>query len=421
MMKKQNSRTLQTLLILGALVGVWLFSSSFLSASSFANSDSFRALLVFRSPIGNPELVLSKTINDSTPKPGEEVSYVLAYSNTRYGSQAFNIRLYEFLPDGVDLVSTYPVADYNANGVLIFNADSVGPGTETTLVTVTVLVKDGYPTLNNQALLVADGVTPTHTTLATTVTPLVRQVSVTKSGYPYVLKNRTLLYRVLCENTGEGDLSNLSMVDILPPGVTLQTASPAPSSVSYPLVTWALPDLAVGDIWEVLITATAPSEVGFITNTVMVDSDQLAMTSGLFSTQVISEGAIIYLEKTGSATELYWGDEIVYTLDYENIGNLAAEDVMLTDTLPADITVTGSSETAIVNTAQRLVWELPSIAPDSSGSIVFTATVGGVPGRTLHNVADTDGPGLFDNSHAEFDTEVLYHFVYLPIVMRSYQ
>ncbi len=419
-MKKHNSRTLQTILILSALIGVWLFSSSFLSASSFANSESFRALLVFRSPIGNPELVLNKTANHANPKPGDELSYTLAYSNIRYGSQAFNVRLYEFLPDGVDFVSAYPPADYNDDGVLIFNADSIGPGTAPRLVTVTVLVKEGYTTLNNQALVVADGVTPTHATLATNVTPLVRQVSVTKSGYPYVIKNRTLLYRVRCENTGEGALENLSMVDILPPGVTIQTASPTPSTVNYPLVTWTTPDLAVGDTWEVLITATAPSEVGTITNTVMVDADLLDMTSGLFSTQVISEGAIIYLEKAGSAQELYWGDEIVYTLDYQNIGNVEAEDVRLTDTLPTNITIIGVSDTPAVSNTQRLVWELPTVDADSSGRVVFTATVGGTPGRTLHNVADTDGPGLFDASHAEFDTEVLYHFVYLPIVMRQH-
>ncbi|MBN2006122.1 MAG: DUF11 domain-containing protein [Anaerolineae bacterium] len=419
-MKKHSSRTLQTLLILGVLVAVWLLSSSFLSASPFATSDAFRALLAFRSPIGNPELILNKVIDEPNPKPGDAIVYTLAYANTHYGSIAYNVRLYEFLPDGVDVVMTNPPADYNANGVLIFNADSVGPGTESRVVTVTAIVKEGFELLNNQALVVADGVTPTHTTLATNVTPLVHQVSVEKSGYPVVLKNHTLLYSIRCTNTGEGVLNNLSLVDVLPTGVTLQAASPAPSSVTYPLVTWTGPDLPVGGVWTVYITATAPSEVGMITNTAIIAADELAMTTDLFATQVISEGAILYMEKTGSATELYLRDNIIYTLSYENIGNLAAEDVMLTDTLPSDIDVTGYSlSPASINT-QRIVWALPSIAGESSGSIVFTATVEGVPNRVLHNVADIDGPGPFDSGHGEFDTAVVFRYIYLPLVMRSH-
>ena len=117
--------------------------------------------------------------------------------------------------------------------------------------------------------------------------------------------------------------------------------------------------------------------------------------------------------------EVSVGDELVYTLHYKNAGNLSAAGVTLTDTFPTDITVTGVYPPATSRTSQRGVWDLDTLSPGASGTIVITTTVEGDQGRVLHNVVDITAPDSYPG-HAELDTPVRLGLLYLPIVMRNH-
>jgi len=131
---------------------------------------------------------------------GEQITYTLTYSNTNPGSQAFNVRLYDFLPAGAQLVSTNPAAASYSEGVLLFTAPSIGPGTANQDITVRVNVLAGYNQLYNHTLIVADSVTPTHASLLTNVTQQPGgQLQLTKSGPLYSLRNGQLVYTLRCE------------------------------------------------------------------------------------------------------------------------------------------------------------------------------------------------------------------------------
>ena len=220
----------------------WLSSTSGLTASARVPVS-----LTFISPIGNPRLSLAKRVDNSAPAPGSQINYTLSYSNTNPGSQAFNVRLYDFLPAGVQFLSSNPPVTPDANGVLLFTAPSVGPGTEDHSVTVQARVLDGYPQLRNYGVVAADAVTPTYATLVTTVSqPPPGQLRVTKTGYPAMLVNGQLVYVLRCDNVGATALADVSLVDVLPGGVSLSAASPAPNVAALPLLRWSLGDLAPG-------------------------------------------------------------------------------------------------------------------------------------------------------------------------------
>ena len=157
----KQSLLVRVVITLTLLVGIgsmtWLLSTPGLKASSDL------APLTFDSPIGNPQLSLVKSVDNPAPQPGDQISYTLSYSNTQTGSQAFNVRLYDFLPAGAQFISSNPPATPYPNGVLLFTAPSVGPGTGNTSVTVRVQVATGYEQLDNSALIMADWVTPTLT------------------------------------------------------------------------------------------------------------------------------------------------------------------------------------------------------------------------------------------------------------------
>jgi hypothetical protein len=63
-----------------------------------------------------------------------------------------------------------------------------------------------------------------------------------------------------------------------------------------------------------------------ITNTAMATDDVFALTSELFATQVVSEGAILYLTKSGEPAQTYI-NEPWFNPHLSNIGNHVATSV----------------------------------------------------------------------------------------------
>jgi uncharacterized repeat protein (TIGR01451 family) len=392
----------------------WLATTPHLKAS-----DGPLAPLTFISPIGDPRLSLSKRVDNSAPAPGTQINYTLSYSNTNPGSQGFNVRLYDFLPAGVQFLGSSPSATPDANGVLLFTAPSVGPGTENHDVTVQVRVLDGYPQLTNHALVVADGVTPTFASLVTNVSQPLGQLLLTKMGDSAALINSPVVYVLRCENTSGTPLFGVSLADVLPPDLTFVGASPPPDVATLPLLRWSLGDLDPGQSRSVVVTTTAPASPAVVTNTALAAARQAPMTTTLYSTQVVTQGAILRVNKTGSASQVGVGDVLVYTLVYSNAGNLPATGIIVTDTLPTGITVVSANPTPSSQTSQQMTWQFGSLAAHTGGTIVVTTTVGGPAGRTLHNVVDiTAQPGSFPG-HGELDTFVREYNLYLPVVMKQ--
>ena len=418
--KMTESFPARSIVALICVAGLALFSAWFLSTPGLKASSGLPSL-TFASPIGNPQFGLRKTVDNSAPMSGEQITYTLTYSNTNLGSQAFNVRLYDFLPAGAQLVSTNPAASYS-DGVLLFTAPSVGPGTEDHEVTVRVNVLAGYNKLYNHALIVADSVTPTRASLLTSVTQQPGgQLHLTKSGPLYSLVNGQLVYTLRCENIGDVTLSDVMLADILPAGLPLLGASPTPDMATLPLVRWSLGDLGPGESRTVVVTSTAPATTGAITNTAVADAQQTPMALTTLSTQVVATGAILRVTKDASAPSVTIGGQLVYTLRYWNAGDQSATVVFLTDTLPSGITVTAASPMPASLSSPQLVWNLGTVSAASPAqTIVITATVGGAWNRTLHNVADVAGQPVSYPDHAERDTEVRPFMLYLPIIMKQH-
>ena len=410
-----------TLFTLVVVVGLWM--GAWILSVPTSNASSALPRLTFASPIppvGNPQLGLVKTVNDGNPQPGDVIEYRLTYSTTNPGSQAFNVQLNDFLPAGVQFMSSNPPASYQDGRVLFtFPASPVGPAQES--VTVQVRVLEGYEQLHNHALVTADYVTPTHDSLLTSVEQPPTWLNLSKMGYTAVLIDRELVYTLRCENTSGVTVDDAAVMDVLPNSLLFVNASPPPDpGGTLPVLTWSLGDLGSGESRTIVVTTTAPSVAGVITNTAIAYARQRVPTYTVFATQVISEGAILRVTKQSSAQEVEVGDELVYTLRYDNIGNQTATGVVLTDTLPADVTVTEIYSSATLITPQPLVWDIGTVPPGvPPGEIVITVTVDGNWGGTLHNVADITGqPGSFPG-HAEVYTPVRDAMLYLPVVMRS--
>jgi uncharacterized repeat protein (TIGR01451 family) len=209
------------------------------------------------------------------------------------------------------------------------------------------------------------------------------------------------------------------VIDVLPTGSGLLETSPPADAVTSPTVQWSVGNLAPGEVWESTITVTAPSYAGIVTNTAFADAISTVMTRTLFATRVVTAAGVLQVSKEAYPEEVPMGNEVVYTISYSNDGNRVATGVILTDTFPADIIVTGYSPTPVSITSERGVWELGSLQPGESGQITITATVIGEPNRLLHNTVHITGDELTFPAYTELLTPVREWLRYFPLILRE--
>lgn len=396
---------------------LWLVLSA-LSAAPRSSRAAKLESAAFISPIGTPQLSLIKTVDNPAPKPDDLITYNLTYSNTQAGTQAFNVKLYDFLPAGVQFVSANPSPTSNSNGVLLFASPSVGPTTNDVTVQVNVRVLAGYAQLLNHALLVADDTPPAQASLATNVQKPSASLSLSKTGYSSALAGGQLVYTLIAGNTSGNTASNVTVVDVLPAGVSFVAASLAPTTLTPPVVSWSMGSLAPGEQRTIVVTTTAPASTGVITNTALADAQQAVVTQTLFSTQVITQGPLLRVTKQGPAV-VNKGDTLVYTIHYWNDGNQAATGVLLTDTLPANINVIATEPPTMTVSAQQATLSIGTIGAASPvRTIVITATIGGPANRTLLNTVDVTAQNGIP-AHAEWPTQVRPALTYLPLVRKN--
>lgn len=394
------------------LIGVWALSSP--------RSTTADALVLYSPipPIGNPVFSLSKTVDNSAPEPGDIIVYTLTYANINAGTQGFNVRLYDFLPAGLQYLSADPVPDSASGGVLVYNNPSLGPTTDSFQVTVQARVLAGYERLYNHALIFADGVMPAQALLLTDVTQPLPTLTLAKTGYSAVLAGDELVYTLIARNTGDTIAYDVTLLDVLPTHAPLVDASPMPDEVALPLLRWSLGELAVGERRTVVVTTTAPSSLGVITNTAALDGLQYVVTQTTFSTVIADPAAILRLNKQGSAAWVVPGEQLVYTLNYENAGNQPVDSVRMTDTFPSGVIVDAASPPPQSLVGQEAAWDLGTLGVDETGQVVVTTTVTSMGGTTLVNRADISGhPGSFPD-HAELETDVRKLSIYLPFMIR---
>jgi uncharacterized repeat protein (TIGR01451 family) len=401
-----------------AIVGILFVVGLSLPQESQAGAALPKTML-FDSPIGNPVLTINKTADNTTPQPGDIVNYTIAYGNTALGSQAFNVRLYDFLPAGVQFMSASVPPVSSADGILLFTAPFVGPTTALSNINVQVRILSGYAALNNKVLVTADGVTPTVDSLLITTVPATDHLSLTKEGDAATLVNDEPEYTLRCENTGPVAYNNIELIDVLPTGVTLVNASKAPVISTLPLLKWTVGTLAPGAVWEVTLTTTAPSTAGIITNTASLNAPTHTSLQALWATQVVTEGAILAVEKTGSADEVYPGEPLIYTLTYHNKGSAAANSVILTDTLPTGVTASGALPTPDHINGQQWVWDIPTLDAGATETIVITTTMAPTATKMVTNRVSIAAPDAWGDSDSLY-TLVGIRTIYLPLVLRSY-
>ncbi len=331
---------------------------------------------------------------------GDIVAYTISYSNAG-PSVARGVVISDTLPSVLDYVSASPAPTSNANGVLTWNIGDVGPGQSGT---ITVQMQSRYdqalPALDatNQAQISSSTSDPDpdnnrddHTTAVETV-----DLSIVKDMPAFAVAGVPFTATLTYANAGPADALSVTLRDLLPPGLTLIQAIPAPTG---PGLRWNLGGVTAGTTGTIqLVLRAAPNTPTGTryTNTALIDttsSDRDPSNNTSSDTTEVRLNAELVVIKDGTPGPVRSESAITYTITYRNDGPSLARSVLLTDTLPAGFTFVSATPAPAQNSGGVLVWNLGDLAPGASGAIQLAGTItGNAPTSRRVNVAAIDSP-----------------------------
>jgi uncharacterized repeat protein (TIGR01451 family)/LPXTG-motif cell wall-anchored protein len=365
------------------------------------------------------DLGISKSDDVDPVLPGAGLTYTIDYIN--YGpSVATGVEIVDTLPVDATFVSATPDQGTcsESGGVVTCDIGSVGSGSNGQVaidVTVSPSAIPGSVLTNNVIISMdpstVDVDTSDNSTSETTTIQAVADMSIDKADEEDpVAAGTQLTYDIGYDNLGLSDATGVTVVDTLPGEVVFVSATPDQGSCSEAagVVTCDLGDVPVdASVGQILVVVDVPADTtpGTISNTAVISSDLVDQVPGndtvVETTQVVSV-ADLSITKEDAIDPVMTGDQIVYTLTYENIGPSDTTGVQVVDTLPAGVVfVSATPDQGTCGEAAGIVTcDLGALSVGDSGQIFIVvdvpsdASAGTVSNRaTISSDGDDPVPG----------------------------
>jgi uncharacterized repeat protein (TIGR01451 family)/fimbrial isopeptide formation D2 family protein len=373
------------------------------------------------------DLVVSKTVNDSTPNVGDNVTFTVTLDNLG-PSSAVNVAVNDLLPAGLGYVSHTASAGTYVPGTGIWTVGTAAAGSTTTLTVVaTVLAPASGPALPQTNTATATSTTPDpnpgNNTDDKTVTPLQADLAVFKTvsdSAPNV--GDTIVFGIAVANYGPDTATNVVVNDLLPAGVTYvsHTIQDAPVGSTYVPGTgvWTIGTVATDDfpILQIVATVDSPSSgiPSAVTNTATVsgreyDPDQSNNTDTATETPKYADLAV---DKVVSDATPNVGDTITFTITLTNLGVDTATNVTVLDQLPAGLQFVSATANEGTYDAGTGIWTVGTVDTLFARTLQIDAIVlppvSGVPQPSTNtasiNTSDQYDPDPSNNTDSVTET-----------------
>ena len=357
-------------------------------------------------PKDEPQLSLKKTSSVTQATVGSEIPFTLTLTNTGAGD-AKGVALTDALPEGLEYVegSASPAPESAADNAVTWTVDvPAGQSVTRTLKAKVAATVDAGAKLENAAEASnpagGDPIVPSEL-------PSIEVVDSSSGGDQPILgiskvasadsvtSGDEIAYTVTVTNTGAADATGVEVSDALPAGLTYQSGGAYDAATGS--VTWTVDVPANGSV-DCTVTAKVDAKAGTIANTAVAVLGDAQVESEAVSTTVIKDGgeakAQLSIKKTTSVTEASVGAVIPYVITVTNTGNLAAEGVTVTDTLPAGLDYVSSEPAGAVSADGRTVsWTVDVPAGgEVKRQITAKVTESAATGSQLKNGASVSDP-----------------------------
>ena len=358
------------------------------------------------------DLVVSNTVDNSTPGTGEEIVYTITVTNNG-PDDATNVVLDDDLPTGLTFVSgNTPTGTYDPTSGN-WNVGNLANGATATLG-ITARVNSGTENtaiLNTVQLIGVDQSDPDLTNNQQDATIAVRPASdlaVTKTVDNSTPKpGDTIVYTITVTNNGPDAATNVVLDDDLPTGVTYLSDNTQTGAYNSTTGEWTLGTLANQESTTLEITAQidANTQGSTIANIAQVlnsdlsdpnpDNNQNNAQSAAIVVQDFSADLVV--SKTVNNSTPGTGEEIVYTISLTNNGPDDATGVVLADDLPSGLTYLSDNTLAGTYDATTSQWNVGNLSNQATVTLQITARVdASVDGTTLQNIAEVFNSDVSD-------------------------
>ncbi|WP_125153521.1 DUF6923 family protein [Clostridium rectalis] len=342
----------RTVLIRGTVspsaIGIISNTAGVISSTPDPNLDNNMSTV--DTEINTADISVIKTSDLNPAFPGEILTYTIKVSNAG-PADAENVVLTDAIPP--EIVG----AEFSVDGGVTFNPwpGSFNIGTLLDGETSSILIRgtvaaSAIGIISNTANVTSTTPDPNPDNNTSTVDIEVNalaDISVIKTGSPNpVVSGETLTYTIDVSNFGPSLAEDVTLSDVIPPEITGAEFSTDGGITFNPWTgSFNLGTLLNDEIRTIIIRGTvAPVGPGFITNTVDVTSTTLDPNlSNNTSTAVIevnesTQVADVGVYKSVDMNPITPEEMVVYSIKVSNFGPADAQNVILTDNIPPEIT-----------------------------------------------------------------------------------
>ena len=362
------------------------------------------------------DLELTMSVDDSTPNTGDDVVYTITIVNKGPGNATGVVAVDDLPLDNVIL--TY-ISDNPSQGSYdpVTNTWTVGDipvnGTVTLQIRATVNQTDG--SIPSSAQITAANETDIDSTPNNNIPSEDDQddVLIVLGGVDLAVDKTanvqnanpgdTVIYSIVASNVGSRNATGVVVEDILPPGVeyvsdnsaSLQNSSGQPTSYDPDTGDWTIGTLNSGVSRTLRITVTVTDSGGVVVNDADISGDQEDANPGNNNDDAVVNigGADLSLTKTVDDSSPDENQIIEYTVIVRNSGPNVAQNVQVTDRLPAGVTFVSASPSKGSFTSATGVWIVGELVDEEAATLRIRARVN-ASGSTVNiaEVTNSDEP-----------------------------
>ena len=318
-----------------------------------------------------PELVLEKR-STATVQAGDSLVYTFIMSNTG-NSMAHDVALTDTLPAHVSLGSATGDFTYDeASHSILWNVNEIASSATDSIALVTYVdypVVDGTTLENTAHLSCVEGSVSQSTALTEILSA--PGLVLDMSGTSTVVAGDTLQLRLDYSNLGTETATGVLLTDSLGTDLEYLNASREHTYDSETgIITWNLDDLNPGDNGIIDITAKVPDDfIGAAVIPVrgLISCDQGAQSVDIHT--VIVRAPIMDIVLVGDTAVIEAGEFITYDLSFENHGDTTAVNVVVVDSLPAEVDFLNATNGGVYDSnSHSVTWYVGDLEPVEPGT-----------------------------------------------------
>ena len=304
--------------------------------------------------VQSADIAILKTVDNATPAAGNQIVYTITATN-RGPNSASGLEVVDLLPTNLTLVSSNLThGTYNStnglwsigsipaftNAILTLTA-TVNTGTENLAITNTArkwaaAEADPFSTNNTGTVVIAIGGTDIR---------LAKNVD-----NPAPNEGESIMFTIVITNAGPNDATGVGVTDLLPTGLTLISSNVSAGTYTATSGVWNIGNLnnQTGQTLSLTASVAVGTRGMTITNgaylSSMTQADYVSTNNVAFAS-ILVKSADIATTKTVDDPTPGEGQTITYTIVASNKGPDVAHSLLITDLLPAGLTLTASNTT----------------------------------------------------------------------------